>query len=88
MRANNSYCVLTFRFANLGSLPSATAFDTTVRFALVLDLRRTLLKKKNRPVVLVAEVQQGAHYLLEAKVAVTCDTFEGAGRYVETVRVS
>ena len=46
MRANNSYCVLTFRFANLGSLPSATAFDTTVRFALVLDLRRTLLKKK------------------------------------------
>jgi len=29
-------------------------------------------------VVLVAEVQQGAHYLLEAKVAVTCDTFEGA----------
>jgi len=67
MRANNSYCVLTFRFANLGSLPSATAFDTTVRFALVLDLRRTLL---------------------EAKVAVMCDTFEGAGRYVETVRVS
>ena len=32
--------------------------------------------------VLVAEGQQDAHYLLEAKVAVTCDAFEGAGRYV------
>lgn len=35
-----------------------------------------------RPVVLVAEVQQDDHYLLEAKVAATCDTFEGAGRNV------
>jgi len=41
----------------LFSAASATAFDTAVRFALVLDFRSTLL---------------------EAKVAATCDTFEGA----------